>query len=63
LASRIERAVVGRALTLEGPDLELDEGQVVVVRSRGGDVVRVSAARGVEGTVPADALIAVRESS
>jgi hypothetical protein len=61
--ARLERAVVGRALTLEGPGLELDEGQVVVVRGREGEVVRVTAARGVEGRVPADALIAVRGAS
>jgi hypothetical protein len=52
-------AVVLSASGLQGSDLELEPGQLVIVRGREGDRVRVAAGRVVEGWVPAEAVAQV----
>ena len=48
---RVTRGVVGEATVLQGPDLQLEPGQVVRILERGDDRTRVAAGRGVEGWV------------
>jgi hypothetical protein len=52
-ALRSGEAVVVSAAGLQGSDVELEPGQLVIVRGREGDRVRVAAGRVVEGWVPA----------
>ena len=52
-------AVVLSASGLQGSDVELEPGQLVIVRRREGDRVRVAAGRVVEGWVPAGAVAQV----
>jgi hypothetical protein len=56
MAEHVPRAIVRTTTRLEGTDIELDPGQVVTVRSASGAKVRVTAGRGVDGTVPAGAI-------
>lgn len=52
-AERSGRAVVLEQATLDGSDIQLDPGQIVIVRSRKGDRLRVRAGRLTEGWLPA----------
>jgi hypothetical protein len=58
-AGRAREAVVARSVTLEGTGLELGVGQVVRVLGRESATARVRAGRGLDGRVPAQALLLV----
>jgi hypothetical protein len=59
LAERSERAVVLRAVGLEGTDIELQAGQVVTMRGRRAGQVLVRAGQAAEGWLPREAVEAV----
>lgn len=54
---RMPLAVVRELVALEGGGIDLDPGQVVTVERPEGDRVRVRAGPGVDGSVPADAVM------
>jgi hypothetical protein len=56
LAERSHRAVVRSDVLLEGPNLELEPGQVVTVLERESGRARAAAGRGVSGWVRSDAI-------
>jgi len=56
LAERSGRAVMMAAAPLEGSDLELEPGQLVTIRGREGNRVRVAAGRVADGWVPVSAV-------
>jgi hypothetical protein len=61
-ASRSGEAVVLTAAALQGSDVELEPGQLVIVRGREGSRVRVTAGRVIEGWIPASAVARVAKS-
>ena len=57
LADNRDRAVVKSDVTLEGPNLELEPGQIVTVLERESGRARAAAGRGVSGWLPEEAIL------
>lgn len=60
--ARVDRGVMRDSALLEGPDLQLEPGQVVRIIERMGERTRVAAGRGVEGWVSTGLVDSVKSS-
>jgi hypothetical protein len=62
LAERSGRAVMMASAPLQGSDLELEPGQLVTIRGREGNRVRVAAGKVIDGWVPASSVAPIAGS-